>query len=236
MKWISLSCLAIALLIAAAPLAADKDDKMPGLTVDKAKRTITLDCKVAPRKIDDPAFKDIYPIEVVACWPWRKDPPGGQKAHETIVTMDFAVKPSEIQKALEGLGLKPGMPVKGDGEPKGPEVKILLDFTDVNGQPKKIPVERTLVAKDNPKLKLPEFKWRFTGSALKAPDPEKPDVKVSGADISGTLISVFPVTDDTIFQTQMTMKEEKFLKLEANDKLLPKIGTPVKLIIEAPEK
>jgi hypothetical protein len=29
------------------------------------------------------------------------------------------------------------------------------------------------------------------------------------------------------------MKEEKYLKLETNPDLIPKIGTPVKLIIEA---
>ena len=61
---------------------------------------------MAPRKIDDPRYKEIYPIEVVACWPFPK----GQKAHETVVTIE--VKPSAVHKALESLGLKPGTPVK----------------------------------------------------------------------------------------------------------------------------
>ncbi len=67
-------------------IAADKDQ--PGIVVDKAKRTITIDAKVAPRKIDDPRFKEIYPIEVVACWGFPK----GEKSHETVVTI--AIKPS----------------------------------------------------------------------------------------------------------------------------------------------
>src|SRR5262249_8621874 len=161
--------------------------------------------KIAPRKIDDPAYKEIYPIEVVACWPFRKDPPGGQKAHETVVTFDFETKPSLVHKALEDLGLKPGKPVKGgEDEPQGPEVKILLEFPGPDGQQKKVPVEKTLVGSPNPKLKMPPFKWRFTGSVMKQPDPNKPDMKVYGADITGTLISIFPVTDETVFQTQMT--------------------------------
>jgi hypothetical protein len=226
-----LSLIAAGLLIAALPLgAADKDGKTPGLTVDKDKRTITIDAKVAPRKLE--AFNDVYPIEVIACWPYRKEPP--TKAHETVVTFDYETKPSMVHKALEDLGLKPGKPVKGGEDvPEGPEVKIFLEF-EADGATKKIPVQRGLVGQ-NPKFKLPEFKWRFTGSVMKAPDPNKPDVKVYGADITGTLISVFPVTDETVFQSQMSMKEEKFLKLDANKETLPKVGTPLKLIIEVPE-
>jgi len=232
MKRIALLPIAGLLLTLALPVGG-ADDKMPaGIKIDKEKRTISVDCKVAPRKIDDPAFKEIYPIEVVASWPFRKEPPGGHKAHETAVTFDFAVKPSEIHKALEGLGLKPGKPVKGDGEPMGPEVKIFLEFTDGDGANKKLPPERCLVSKNSDK-KLPAFKWRFTGSVMKQLNPEKPE-KVYGADVSGTLMCVFPVTDETVFQTQMTMKEEKFLKLDTNDKVLPKVGTAVKLIIEVP--
>src|SRR3954452_18521783 len=79
-----------------------------GVAVDKDKRTVTIDAKIAPRKLDDEKFKGvIYPIEVIACWAYPK----GQKAHETVVTFD--VNPSAIHKALEELGLKPGKPVKG---------------------------------------------------------------------------------------------------------------------------
>ena len=65
------------------------------------------------------------------------------------------------------------------------------------------------------------------------PDPNK-EAKVYGADLTGTLIAIFPVTDQTVFQTNLTMKEEKYVKLETNKKLLPKEGTPVKLVLEVP--
>ena len=60
--------------------------------------------------------------------------------------------------------------------------------------------------------------WRF-----KSPD---------NADLTGTLIAIFPVTDDTVFQTDLTMKDEGMLKLEIADNVLPKEGTPLKLVIE----
>jgi hypothetical protein len=65
-------------------------------------------------------------------------------------------------------------------------------------------------------------------------DPTKEELSY-GADISGTLIAIFPVTDETVFQTSLTMAEEKYLKLELNTKLLPKEGTAVKLVIEIPK-
>jgi hypothetical protein len=68
---------------------------------------------------------------------------------------------------------------------------------------------------------------------MSKPDPNKEE-KVYGADLTGTLIAIFPVTDQTVLQTNLTMKEEKYVKLETNKKLLPKEGTPVRLILEVP--
>lgn len=196
-----------------------------GITVDKDKKTVTIDAKVAPRKIDDPQFKgEVYPVEVIACWPF----PRGRKAHETVVSTD--VKPSDVHKAMEDLGLKPGKPVSGEGEPQGPEVTLWLEIPAEGGQTKKVAVERTLVDPKTGKP-LPKLKWRFTGSAMSKPDPNKDDM-VYGADLSGTLISIFPVTNETVFQTNLTLKEEKFLKLDTDKLVLPKEGTAVKLIIE----
>ena len=210
-------------LVVALPLASAKEKKM--VVVDKDKRLIIIDAKIAPRKIDDPRYKEIYPIEVIACWEFPK----GQKAHETVVTIE--AKPSEVHKGLVELGLKPGEPVLGEKEGKGPEVKIFLEFPGPDGEPKRVPIEKTLV--DPNGKPMPPVKWRFTGSAMVKPDPNKPE-EVYGADVSGTFISIFPVTNQTIFQTNLTMKEEKFVKLETDKKLLPKEGTPVKLILEVP--
>ncbi len=221
-----------ALLVAAVgaamvPVATGGGKDSAGVSVDREKRTLTIDAKVAPRKL--PHLKEVYPIEVIACWPHPK----GKKAHETVVTIE--AKPSAVHKALMDLGLKPGQPVMGESKqpPQGPEVKIYLEVAGPDGIAKRVPIDRTLIDMRNRKPFPKTVRWRFTGSVLSQPDPEK-NAKVYGADLTGTLIAIFPVTNQTVFQTNLTMEFEKFLKLETNTKVLPKEGTPVKLVIELP--
>jgi hypothetical protein len=203
-------------------VAADKPPEKSSdkITVDKEKRTVTLAAKVAPRKIEDPRYKEIYPIEVIATFPF----PRGKKAHETVVT--FEARPSEVHKALLSLGLKPGKPARTEADvQKGPAVKIYLQV----GKARPVPVERFLVDRKTGKP-MPAVKWLFTGSAMLKKNPDKPEVY--GADETGTLIAIFPVTADTVFQSSLSLKDEKYVKLETNDKL-PKIGADVKLVIAA---
>src|SRR4051794_30978462 len=177
-------------LVPCATGGGDKDTG--GVSVDRAKRTVAIDAKVAPRKL--PHLKDIYPIEVVACWPHPK----GKKAHETVVTIE--AKPSAVHKALVELGLKPGTPVMGESKdpPQGPEVNIFLEFPGPDGETKRVSIDKTMVD-NNGKLFPKSVKWRFTGSVMSKADPTKDELGY-GADQSGTLIAIFPVTDQTVFQ------------------------------------
>lgn len=212
----------IAVVLLALPLAAE--EKSP-LSFDKEKKEVVIACKIAPRKL--PNLKETYPIEVIATWP----APKGQKAHETIVAIEN-VKPSEVHKALEGLGLKAGRPTKEAGrKPEGPEVAVLLEIPAADGKPQRVPIEQSLVQLKTGKA-APRLKWHFTGSNFREPDPEKDD-KVYGADLTGTFLAIFPVTDDTVLQSGLSTEEEMSLKLETNAKLLPKEGTAVKLILQA---
>ena len=207
------------------PLTQPEPRDPNALKVDKAAKTVAVNCIIAPRKL--PNLDQIYPIEVIACW----GAPRGQKAHETVVTFK-GLTPGDVHKALVELGLKPGKPAYGEGtKAQGPEVQIFLEFTGSDGKVQKLPIEKLLVNKDG--KPVPALKWHFTGSIMKEPDPEKP-IQVYGADLTGTLMSIFPVTDCCVFQSQLTMKEESQLKLETDDKLLPKEGTAAKLIIQVP--
>jgi hypothetical protein len=221
----------LGVLVLALPAPTADPPASSGIKVDKDKRTVTIDCKVAPRKMDDPRYQKPdglpYPIEVIACWPFPK----GQKAHETVITFD--VKPSEVHKALEELGLKPGTPSGGQEEPKGPEVNIYLDLPRTGGEFRRVPIEKTIVDRETGKP-MPKFHWRFTGSVMTKPDPTK-DETVYGADLTGTLICVIPVTNQTVFQTSLTLKDEKYIRPETDPKVLPAIGSPVKLVIEVPK-
>ena len=203
-----------------------------GVAVDVAKKTVTVDAKVAPRKLEHLKGEQ-YPIELIASWPHPK----GKKAHETVLTTD--VDPSAVHKGLEQIGLKPGKPAKGsamkegDPDPKaaGSEVNVFVVVPDGAGGEKRLTLDKILM---DPKTKKapPKMTFVFTGSALTAPDPNKPDDKKYGADLTGSLICLFPVTDEVVLQTGWTMKEEKFLKLDVRPDVLPKEGTPVKLVIE----
>jgi hypothetical protein len=199
-----------------------------GVKVDKDKRTITIDAKIAPRKL--PHLKEIYPIEVIASWPHPK----GKKAHETVVTIEAL--PSAVHKSLVDLGLKPGKPVMGGEkeEPQGPELNVYLEITQPDGEVKRLALDRALVDSRTGKPFPKTVKWRFTGSVMSQPDPNKKD-EVYGADLSGVLIVIFPVANQTVMQTNLSMQYEKFMKLETNTKVLPPEGTPVKLVLEAPK-
>jgi hypothetical protein len=196
-----------------------------GLVVNRERRTIMVPCAIAPRKL--PNLDAVYPIEVAATYP----APRGQKAHETVVVFEN-VRPSDVHKALEGLGLKAGAPARGEeGKASGPELQLFLEFKDSQGRDQRIPLDKALVHRATGK-RIGPLTWHFTGSVLRQPDPEKDD-KVYGADLTGTLIALFPVTDEVVIQSNLTLKDEPVLKLETDGKMVPKEGTPARLVIEA---
>jgi hypothetical protein len=212
---------------------AAEEDKKTGVTVDAVKKTVTIAAKVAPRKLEH-LKGEVYPIELIASW----GHPKGKKAHETVVTIE--ADPSAVHKGLEQLGLKAGKPARGaamkegDPDPKGqgPEVNVFIEVPDGAGGTKRLTMDKVLM---DPKTKkpAPKMTFVFTGSVMTAADPNKPDDKKYGADLTGSLITLFPVTDEVVLQTGWTMKEEKFLKLEVRPDVLPREGEPVKLVIEA---
>jgi hypothetical protein len=216
----NLILLSLLLLSALPALAGDT------ITVDKEKNRVIIDATVAARKMT--YLTEIYPIEVVAAWGPEKK---GEKAHETVVNIE--AKPSDVHKALESLGIKAGKPAAGEvAENSGAELKIFLEVpSTTGGDPRLVPIEKTLLDKKTGK-NPGTIKWVFTGSAMTKLDPEKPE-ETYAADVSGTLIAVFPVTDRCVIQSALSMKDEPLLKMETDKKILPPEGTPLKLIIEA---
>src|SRR5262245_44927467 len=143
-----------------------------GITVDKDKKTVTVDAKIAPRKLDDPKFEGkIYPIEVIACWAYPK----GQKSHETVVTIE--VNPGDVHKALESIGLKPGKvaDVQADKPSEGPELIVSIEFSKDGAAPRKLPIGQLLLDIKTGKPLGKGVKFRFTGSEMIQPDPTKPE-------------------------------------------------------------
>ena len=226
--------LSLGFAIGSVAFARAADEKLPpGIAVDLEKKTVTVDAKVAPRKL--PHLDQTYPIEVIACWGYVKDAkPGdknGKKSHETVVTID--VMPSDVAKAVSSLGLKPGKPAVGETEKaEGPTVSIFIDVPQEGGGFARLPLEKILVDPKTNKPMPKGVKFLFTGSAPAKGEPGKPGSEF-GADSTGSLVMLFPLDAETVFQSTLTMKEEKYLKLEVKKDALPKEGSPVKLVIEA---
>ena len=224
---------ALALAVGFAVILSAGDEPAAGqdkaaVVVDKDKRTVSVPAKVAPRKLEH-LKGEVYPIELIAGW----GHPRGKKAHEIVVAID--VLPSDVHKGLEALGLKAGKPAKGpDAKAEGPAVLVYFEVPE-GSTSKKVAIEKVLI---DPKSKkqAPKMTFRFTGSAMVAPDPTKPDDKKYGADLTGSLVCLFPVTDEVVLQTDWTMKDEKYLKLDVNAEALPKEGGAVRLVIEAPTR
>src|SRR5262245_26716600 len=110
-----------------------------GITVDKEKKTVSIDAKIAPRKL--PNLDQIYPIEVIACFA----APRGEKAHETIVTIEAT--PSDVHKALESLGLKSGKvaDVQNEKPSEGPELNVYIEVPLEGGSTKRVSVNQVLI-------------------------------------------------------------------------------------------
>ena len=155
--------------------------------------------------------------------------PQGQKAHETVINFQ-GIKPSMVHRALMELGVKPGQPARGnDAKPTGSELAVFLELPD-GDKTKRWPVEQVLIDTRTGK-QPPTVTWHFTGSAARQPNPEK-DELVYGADHSGTLITIFPVTDETVLQAGVGSDSEQSWRLETNAKVLPREGTPARLVLQ----
>src|SRR5262249_52982178 len=114
---------------------------------------------------------------------------------------------------------------------EGPEVRIFLEFTGADGKAKRLPIEQTMVDRKTQKP-IAMLKWHFTGSVMKQPDPEKNDM-VYGSDGKGPVVTLLPVTNETVIQSNLKAEDEPAYKLETNKSVLPKEGSPAKLVIEA---
>ena len=193
-----------------------------GVTIDRERRRVVVEAAIAPRKL--PHLDGIYPLEVIAT------APDGKKAHETVLTSK--ARPSAIHAALESLGATAGKPGIGETPGSGPELDLLIEYEGPAGTRKRIPAGMAVVDR---KTGLPlgaAARWRFTGSVLVRADPGKAE-EMYGADGSGTLVTVYPVTGETVIQSVLGMEEEKLLELETAP-WLPPVGSKAWLVIEVP--
>ena len=204
-----------------------------GVVVDREKGRVIIDVEIAPRKLLH--LDEIYPIEVMAT------SPQGKKAHETVFVTD--VRPSDVHRALETLGLRSGKPTVGrKTKPTGPEVSLWVEYSGIQGLKKRIDLSRTVIDR---RTGLPiesgvgprtdRVRWLFTGSTKVESESADGTELLYGADLSGTLATLYSVTAETVFQSNLTMNAETFLSLDVA-KFLPAVGTKAKLVVEPVRK
>jgi len=199
-----------------------------GILVDKKNSRVIVEAEIAPRKL--PHLKQIYPVEVMVAGA------EGKKAHETVLTSE--VSPRQVHRALEELGLKAGRPGLADKRPPvGPEVRLWIEYPGRSGLSKKVDLasavidRRTGLALDGGASGSGRVvRWIFTGSALVKADPSSQELSY-GAEFSGTLVTIFPVTDETVFQSTLGMDAEALFNLEVAG-ILPPVGSKLRLLIE----
>ena len=203
-------------------------DANRGIFIDRKNSRVVVDVEIAPRKL--PHLKQVYPVEVMVAGA------EGKKAHETVLVS--VASPFQVHRALEKLGLKAGQPGIGDKRPAtGPEVRIWIEYPGRSGLNKKVDLasavvdRRTGLALDGGASSAGRaVRWFFTGSAMVQADSSSAK-EIYGAEFSGTLVTIFPVTDETVFQSNLGMDAESLFNLEVAG-ILPPVGSKAKLLIE----
>jgi acylphosphatase len=159
----------------------------------------------------------------------------GGKEYESILILKC--KPDAVYNSLIKLGLKNGEAARYDEEkkqhilPKGPTVRLSVEWKDKSGKTKRVRAEE-LVRNVNTKKPMWNVGWVFTGSRKGYFDPESDD-EVLMANVTGSVISLHHGDDSTILQNPLAEAAEDNVPYRINDEVMPEPGTEAKLIIDA---
>ena len=196
---------------------------LPGVTVNREAGHVDVDATVVLREGEW--------LELLACTPETKE-------HESILTV--AARPSHIHLALLMLGVEPGTPLswKEEGEeyvilpPRGPEVEVSI--VQGEGDDAKVTPANQWVLDQQTGKPMPDSRWLFTGSSVDDFEGEK----IYIADVNGTAITLVAFGDDLLSRkTIVTDRSEGSNDAwKANTKLIPDLGTKVKLRLRPVEK
>ena len=150
----------------------------------------------------------------------------GGKTHESVLVLD--IEPIHLQTALLLLGLEGGQTIEFQGDftiPRGDPVEIWVEWKDPKGKTKKIRGE-DLVYNLAEKKTMPRLNWVFTGSRIID--------SVFAAQVERSIVATYH-DPHTIIDNPLPTGADDTL-YEVNEKLTPKVGTPVVMIVKAVKK
>jgi acylphosphatase len=159
----------------------------------------------------------------------------GGKEYESILILKC--KPDAVYNSLVQLGLKKGKAASYNEDtkkhvlPKGPPVRIFLEWKDKSGKTKRFRAEE-LINNINTKKPMWNVGWVFTGSRKGYFDPESDD-EVLMANVTGSVVSLHHGDDSAILQNPLTEAAEENVPYRINSEIIPEPGTEVKFIIDA---
>jgi len=150
--------------------------------------------------------------------------PGG-KDYETLFATPC--RAGEVHAALRRIGLRPGRPADADHGPRGPKVRILVEYDDA-GRTVRRAVDEFIVHAKTGKA-LDAGAWVFTGSE-KTTDPETGEEALKAA-INQNLVGLHYTDASPLLQNPRAECRAEHL-YRARAKALPAAGTKVRVIFE----
>ena len=153
----------------------------------------------------------------------------GGKAYESV--FESAVDPLAVYEGLKKLGVQPGKPAREEDDkkfpPEGGKLRIHVEWKD-GDQARKEPIGAFVLDAQTGKP-MGAADWLFTGSKKGfIPDLERQDLLVL---TSKNMIALHH-SDPTVLATNPTASADPH-RYKVNKEILPKEGTPVKIILEA---
>lgn len=203
----------LAALAAAAEKAAAEDvviKTLPGIVVDTKAREVRLEGTVCLQE---------GALELFVCGE-------GTREHESVIVVK--AKPSHVTFALSLLGLAPGKPgfVTEGGAfspPAGELVEIAVRLKPKGGKATLVPAWKLLRLSGMDEGLDRPFDWVYVGR----PEAEA----LLAADREGTVVCVSNFREAVIDVPFESTSVNARLAYEANPNVVPKVGTPVELII-----
>jgi len=209
------TCKAVALaLLVVVPAVAVAEDvvikTLPGIVVDTKAREVRLEGTVCLQE---------GALELFVCGE-------GTREHESVIVVK--AKPSHVTFALSLLGLPPGKPgfVTEGGAfspPAGEILTVTARFKAKGGKPQEVPAWKLLRLSGMEEGLDRPFDWVYVGR------PEADALKA--ADREGTVVCISNFREAVIDVPFESTSVNASLAYEANPETVPKVGTPVELVI-----
>jgi len=209
------TCKAVALaVLAVLPATTAAEDvvikTLPGIVVDTKAREVRLEGTVCLQE---------GALELFVC-------SEGTREHESVIVVK--AKPSHVTFALSLLGLQPGKPgfVTPGGAfspPAGEIVTVTARLKPKGGTPREVPAWKLLRLSGMEEGLDRPFDWVYVGR------PEADALQA--ADREGTVVCISNFREAVIDVPFESTSVNANLAYEANPNVVPKVGTPVELVI-----